>query len=339
MNPQPAIASKTAQTNKKPEDLNHCFFGLRPPSLQATARHRLFWTRAAEFSYALSAKPFQACFPDRRVAPRARRLRQQSGDETIVAGGWALYIEDREKPPFADRAPRLVRRCDASAPDRQCAAAAPRRNARRRGCTKQKPISAHLTRPLMANFQSFIDGRASGAGGSLTHRIRALGRFSRGRGSAPRSYARMAKRMLIDATHPEETRVVVPNGNRLEEFDFESSTKKQVKGNIYLAKVTRVEPSLQAAFVEYGNHRHGFLAFSEIHPDYYNIPVGDREPDGYSDCQRGGRSSGNRTRFAGWPGFRWPRRCPSRSRSPPHLKPVKRKPTEAEIARTASVPE
>jgi ribonuclease E len=86
----------------------------------------------------------------------------------------------------------------------------------------------------------------------------------------------MAKRMLIDATHPEETRVVVLNGNRLEEFDFESSTKRQVKGNIYLAKVTRVEPSLQAAFVEYGNHRHGFLAFSEIHPDYYKIPVGDR---------------------------------------------------------------
>ena len=90
----------------------------------------------------------------------------------------------------------------------------------------------------------------------------------------------MAKRMLIDATHPEETRVVVLNGNRLEEFDFESSTKKQVKGNIYLAKVTRVEPSLQAAFVDYGNHRHGFLAFSEIHPDYYKIPVGDREPNG-----------------------------------------------------------
>jgi len=88
----------------------------------------------------------------------------------------------------------------------------------------------------------------------------------------------MAKRMLIDATHPEETRVVVLNANRLEEFDFESSTKKQVKGNIYLAKVTRVEPSLQAAFVDYGSNRHGFLAFSEIHPDYYKIPVADREP-------------------------------------------------------------
>src|SRR5215472_1496183 len=88
----------------------------------------------------------------------------------------------------------------------------------------------------------------------------------------------MAKRMLIDAAHPEETRVVALSGNRLEEFDFESSTKRQVKGNIYLAKVTRVEPSLQAAFVDYGGNRHGFLAFSEIHPDYYRIPVSDRSP-------------------------------------------------------------
>ena len=78
----------------------------------------------------------------------------------------------------------------------------------------------------------------------------------------------MATRMLIDATHSEETRVVVVKGHRLEEFDYESSTKKQLKGNIYLAKVTRVEPALQAAFVDYGGNRHGFLAFSEIHPDY-----------------------------------------------------------------------
>ena len=87
----------------------------------------------------------------------------------------------------------------------------------------------------------------------------------------------MTTRMLIDAAHTEETRVVVVKGNRLEEFDFESSTKKQLKGNIYLAKVTRVEPSLQAAFVDYGGNRHGFLAFNEIHPDYYQIPVADRE--------------------------------------------------------------
>ena len=85
------------------------------------------------------------------------------------------------------------------------------------------------------------------------------------------------KRMLVDGTHPEETRIVVTNGNRLEEFDFESQSRRQLRGNIYLAKVTRVEPSLQAAFVEYGGNRHGFLAFSEIHPDYYQIPVADRE--------------------------------------------------------------
>ena len=87
----------------------------------------------------------------------------------------------------------------------------------------------------------------------------------------------MATRMLIDARHPEETRVAVLKGNRIEEFDFESSDHKQIKGNIYLAKVTRVEPSLQAAFVDFGGNRHGFLAFSEIHPDYYQIPKEDRD--------------------------------------------------------------
>ncbi|WP_373237758.1 Rne/Rng family ribonuclease, partial [Cohaesibacter celericrescens] len=87
----------------------------------------------------------------------------------------------------------------------------------------------------------------------------------------------MANQMLVDATHPEETRVVVVRGSRVEEFDFESANRKQLRGNIYLAKVTRVEPSLQAAFVDYGGNRHGFLAFSEIHPDYYQIPVADRQ--------------------------------------------------------------
>src|SRR5687767_4038588 len=87
----------------------------------------------------------------------------------------------------------------------------------------------------------------------------------------------MPNKMLIDATHPEETRVVVLRGNRVEEFDFESANRKQLRGNIYLAKVTRVEPSLQAAFVDYGGNRHGFLAFSEIHPDYYQIPIADRQ--------------------------------------------------------------
>mgnify|MGYP005751072933 CR=1 FL=1 len=102
---------------------------------------------------------------------------------------------------------------------------------------------------------------------------------------------KMAKKMLIDATHAEETRVVVVDGNKVEEFDFESENKRQLAGNIYLAKVTRVEPSLQAAFVDYGGNRHGFLAFSEIHPDYYQIPVADRqalmeEERAYAEAQR-----------------------------------------------------
>ena len=101
----------------------------------------------------------------------------------------------------------------------------------------------------------------------------------------------MAKKMLIDATHAEETRVVVVDGNKVEEFDFESENKRQLASNIYLAKVTRVEPSLQAAFVDYGGNRHGFLAFSEIHPDYYQIPVADREAlmeeeRAYAEAQR-----------------------------------------------------
>jgi ribonuclease E len=87
----------------------------------------------------------------------------------------------------------------------------------------------------------------------------------------------MTSKMLIDAAHPEETRVVVVKGNRVEEFDFEAQSRKQLRGSIYLAKVTRVEPSLQAAFVDYGGNRHGFLAFSEIHPDYYQIPAADRQ--------------------------------------------------------------
>src|SRR6201996_4296168 len=87
----------------------------------------------------------------------------------------------------------------------------------------------------------------------------------------------MANKMLIDAMHPEETRVVTVHGSRVEEFDFEAANRRQLRGNIYLAKVTRVEPSLQAAFVEYGGNRHGFLAFNEIHPDYYQIPHADRQ--------------------------------------------------------------
>ena len=101
----------------------------------------------------------------------------------------------------------------------------------------------------------------------------------------------MAKKMLIDATHAEETRVVVVDGNKVEEFDFETQSRRQLAGNIYLAKVTRVEPSLQAAFIDYGGNRHGFLAFNEIHPDYYQIPVADRlaliaEEKAYADSQK-----------------------------------------------------
>ena len=87
----------------------------------------------------------------------------------------------------------------------------------------------------------------------------------------------MSKLMLIDAAHPEETRVAIVNNGQVDDFDFETTGNEQLRGNIYLAKVTRVEPSLQAAFVEYGGNRHGFLAFSEIHPDYYQLPAEDRE--------------------------------------------------------------
>src|ERR1700684_3652830 len=103
----------------------------------------------------------------------------------------------------------------------------------------------------------------------------------------------MTRKMLIDAAHAEETRVVVLDGTRVEEFDFESQARKQLRGNIYLAKVTRVEPSLQAAFVEYGGNRHGFLAFNEIHPDYYQIPHADREALMREVAEEGEDENGN----------------------------------------------
>ncbi|PVA11844.1 ribonuclease [Pelagivirga sediminicola] len=111
----------------------------------------------------------------------------------------------------------------------------------------------------------------------------------------------MAKKMLIDATHAEETRVVVVDGNKVEEFDFESENKRQLAGNIYLAKVTRVEPSLQAAFIDYGGNRHGFLAFSEIHPDYYQIPIADREAlmeeeRAYAEAQEAEEENGDKSK-------------------------------------------
>src|SRR5690606_32562750 len=105
-------------------------------------------------------------------------------------------------------------------------------------------------------------------------RLRPSGRFRWFDPPARKGQKNMApNKMLIDATHPEETRVVVLRNGRVEEFDYESAARKLLRGNIYLAKVTRVEPSLQAAFVDYGGNRHGFLAFNEIHPDYYQIPM------------------------------------------------------------------
>src|SRR2546429_7059311 len=111
----------------------------------------------------------------------------------------------------------------------------------------------------------------------------------------------MPNKMLIDATHPEETRVVVVRGNRVEEFDFETAQRKQLRGNIYLAKVTRVEPSLQAAFIEYGGNRHGFLAFNEIHPDYYQIPGADRQALMREEAQKEADQHHPRGRRNRWP--------------------------------------
>src|SRR5499433_56157 len=125
------------------------------------------------------------------------------------------------------------------------------------------------TRLILSTTVRPVSGRA------VLHRP--CGGQRRPRANRPSRDWSMPNKMLVDATHPEETRVVVLRGHRVEEFDFESASRKQLRGNIYLAKVTRVEPSLQAAFVDYGGNRHGFLAFSEIHPDYYRIPVADRE--------------------------------------------------------------
>ena len=147
----------------------------------------------------------------------------------------------------------------------------------------------------------------------------------------------MPSKMLIDAAHPEETRVVVVRGNRVEEFDYESANKKQLRGNIYLAKVTRVEPSLQAAFVDYGGNRHGFLAFTEIHPDYYQIPVADRQAlleeeaaeesralaaEAAEDEAAAGRRRGRRRRGRGRNEGQGRRDTPSPSASPVEILPV-----------------
>ena len=141
-----------------------------------------------------------------------------------------------------------------------------------------------------------FDGQTGGAAGFALHGIAPPVRFRAGARGAPRSSPEWQNACLSTRPIPEETRVVVLNGNRLEEFDFETSTKKQIKGNIYLAKVTRVEPSLQAAFVEYGGNRHGFLAFNEIHPDYYRIPVADRAGCGLESPMRAAETRPTRAR-------------------------------------------
>jgi ribonuclease E len=153
----------------------------------------------------------------------------------------------------------------------------------------------------------------------------------------------MANKMLIDATHPEETRVVVVRGNRVEEFDFESANRKQLRGNIYLAKVTRVEPSLQAAFVDYGGNRHGFLAFSEIHPDYYQIPVADRQAliDEEERAHRDAEAEADRRAGGGGGGGRHhrpPRRAAERHRHDiVQSEPVESGPVDGDTAHTTGV--
>jgi ribonuclease E len=154
----------------------------------------------------------------------------------------------------------------------------------------------------------------------------------------------MANKMLIDATHPEETRVVVVRGNRVEEFDFESANRKQLRGNIYLAKVTRVEPSLQAAFVDYGGNRHGFLAFSEIHPDYYQIPVADRQAliDEEERAHRDAEAEADRRAGGGGGGggrhHRQQRRPAGRHRDDArHSETIEHAPVEGEAAHTTGV--
>src|SRR3954453_109422 len=131
----------------------------------------------------------------------------------------------------------------------------------------------------------------------------------------------MANKMLIDASHPEETRVVVVRGQKVEEFDFESASRRQLRGNIYLAKVTRVEPSLQAAFVDHGGNRHGFLAFSEIHPDYYQIPVADRQAL-IAEEERAHRDAEDEIGGGGGGGGRRPRHGAHGRRDPVRTQPM-----------------
>ena len=150
----------------------------------------------------------------------------------------------------------------------------------------------------------------------------------------------MTKRMLIDASHAEETRVVVMDDNRIEDFDYENSLKKQLKGNIYLARVTRVEPSLQAAFVEYGGNRHGFLAFNEIHPDYYRIPIEDREALIAEEAAAGDLEDDDAPLRRRKPPPRTPppRPSPKTPRPPPMARAARMKATNRSRKRSAATP-
>ena len=199
-----------------------------------------------------------------------------------------------------------------------------------RTCTDHRHPSKRRTAPACAGGNA--SPMASGASAPIQSQTSRSPPQRRGAGALrptaaararPRRFSSMANKMLIDAAHPEETRVVVLRGNRVEEFDFESASRKQLRGNIYLAKVTRVEPSLQAAFVDYGGNRHGFLAFSEIHPDYYQIPVADRQAliEAEEARDRRSRSARRRARARRWRGRRGDDRpCGRRSgRVPPAI--------------------
>src|SRR5215471_2311979 len=198
--------------------------------------------------------------------------------------GGAAYAFQGRYPESKDRQPRepaaaLAERCRPVTGQRSCCerASTPYPIAAdatsRRGATRTRLLAMRRSRARPRLMLSTTVRPASGR--AVLHRPGGGQRRPRANRSS-RDWS-MPNKILIDATHPEETRVVVLRGHRVEEFDFESASRKQLRGNIYLAKVTRVEPSLQAAFVDYGGNRHGFLAFSEIHPDYYQIPIADRQ--------------------------------------------------------------
>src|SRR5262249_7005338 len=196
---------------------------------------------------------FQGRYPESKIVSQEnQRPRSPSAAAPSRAKGHAATAH-RNLNRSLPKQPRLAERCFGG----------------RRGLGRLASADLARTRPILSTTVRPVSGRA------VLRRPR--GGLWRPRANRSARDWSMPNKMLVDATHPEETRVVVLRGHRVEEFDFESANRKQLRGNIYLAKVTRVEPSLQAAFVDYGGNRHGFLAFSEIHPDYYQIPVADRQ--------------------------------------------------------------